>query len=116
VFNLVHHRHTLITAWERVKGNKGAGTAGSDGLTVARIATEIGVGPFLDDLRSQLKEGTYRPESVRERKIRKPGGSGKVRRLGVHRQRIRWWRLFEVPPLPQLPPDKETAYVMLDRA
>ncbi|MDT0201846.1 group II intron reverse transcriptase/maturase [Nocardioides sp. AE5] len=83
VFNLVHHRYTLITAWERVKGNKGARTAGSDGLTVARIETEIGVAPFLDDLRSQLKEGTYRPEPVRERKIPKPGGSGKVRRLGI---------------------------------
>ncbi|MCD5422707.1 group II intron reverse transcriptase/maturase [Rhodococcus pyridinivorans] len=36
-----------------------------------------------DPTRSQLKEGTYRPEPVRERKIPKPGGSGKVRRLGI---------------------------------
>jgi hypothetical protein len=33
----------------------------------------------------------------------------------IHHQRIRWWRLFKVPPLPELPPDKETAYAMLDR-
>ncbi len=38
---------------------------------------------FLDDLRAQLKAGTFRPLPVRERKIPKPGGSGKVRRLGI---------------------------------
>ena len=31
----------------------------------------------------QLKAGTFRPLPVRERKIPKPGGSGKVRRLGI---------------------------------
>ena len=83
LFNLVYDPATLITAWYRVKGNRGARTAGSDGLTVAHIETEIGVGPFLDDLRSRVKGGTYRPQPVRERKIPKPGGSGKVRRLGI---------------------------------
>ena len=38
---------------------------------------------FLDDLRAQLKAGTFRPLPVRERKIPKPGGSGKVRSLGI---------------------------------
>ena len=38
---------------------------------------------FLDDLRTQLKSGEFRPQPVRERKIPKPGGSGKVRRLGI---------------------------------
>jgi RNA-directed DNA polymerase len=38
---------------------------------------------FLDDLRAQLSEGTFRPLPVRERTIPKPGGSGKVRRLGI---------------------------------
>jgi RNA-directed DNA polymerase len=38
---------------------------------------------FLDDLRARLKEGTFRPLPVRERKIPKPGGSGKVRKLGI---------------------------------
>ncbi|HET6919955.1 MAG TPA: group II intron reverse transcriptase/maturase [Jiangellaceae bacterium] len=83
LFNLVYDPATLITAWQRVEGNKGARTAGSDGLTVARIEAEVGVSAFLDDLRSQLKAGTFRPQPVRERKIPKPGGSGKVRRLGI---------------------------------
>lgn len=34
----------------------------------------------------------------------------------VHSQTIRWWRLFDKPALPDLPPDKESAYVLLDRA
>ena len=38
---------------------------------------------FLDDLRAQLKSGTFRPLPVRERKIPKPGGSGKLRKLGI---------------------------------
>jgi RNA-directed DNA polymerase len=38
---------------------------------------------FLDDLRASLKAGTFRPLPVRERKIPEPGGSGKVRLLGI---------------------------------
>lgn len=34
----------------------------------------------------------------------------------VHQQTIRWWRLFEIPALPEVPPDKASAYVMFDRA
>jgi RNA-directed DNA polymerase len=84
LFNLVHHPVTLAVAWERVASNRGAGSAGSDGLTVARIASGAGgVSRFLDDLRRQLRTGTYRPQPVRQRKIPKPGGSGKLRRLGI---------------------------------
>ena len=42
----------------------------------------IGVPGFLDDLRASLKTGTFRPLPVRERKIPKPGGSGKLRKSG----------------------------------
>ncbi|SCL17640.1 group II intron reverse transcriptase/maturase [Micromonospora inyonensis] len=83
LFNLVHDPATLIMAFDRVAGNQGARTAGVDGLTVADVEERIGVPGFLDDLRAQLKVGTFRPLPVRERKIPKPGGSGKVRRLGI---------------------------------
>jgi RNA-directed DNA polymerase len=83
LFNLVHDPATLLVAWNRVAANRGAKTAGSDGQTVARIEAEVGVTAFLDDLRSLLKSGEFRPQPVRERKIPKPGGSGKVRRLGI---------------------------------
>jgi RNA-directed DNA polymerase len=41
------------------------------------------VSGFLDDLRTRLKDGSFRPLPVRERKIPKPGGSGKLRKLGI---------------------------------
>jgi RNA-directed DNA polymerase len=83
LFNLVHDPATLLVAFDRVAGNTGSRTAGVDGLTVAHVEELIGVRGFLDDLRAQLKQGTFRPLPVRERKIPKPGGSGKVRALGI---------------------------------
>jgi RNA-directed DNA polymerase len=83
LFNLVHHPATLLLAFDRVAGNLGARSPGVDGLTVTDVQEYIGVPGFLDDLRAQLKTGTFRPLPVRERKIPKPGGSGKVRKLGI---------------------------------
>jgi RNA-directed DNA polymerase len=42
LFNFVCDPATLAVAFDRVATNRGARTAGSDGLTVARIETEIG--------------------------------------------------------------------------
>jgi RNA-directed DNA polymerase len=83
LFNFVHDPATLIVAFDRVAGNRGANTPGVDGLTVAEVEDAVGVPGFLDDLRAQLKAGMFRPLPVRERKIPKPGGSGKVRKLGI---------------------------------
>ena len=83
LFNFVHDPATLIMAYARVAGNTGANTPGVDGLTAAAIGESTGVPGFLDDLRARLKAGTFRPLPVRERKIPKPGGSGKFRKLGI---------------------------------
>jgi RNA-directed DNA polymerase len=83
LFNLVHDPATLAMAFVRVAGNLGARTAGVDGLTVADVEERLSVPGFLNDLRAQLKTGTFRPLPVRERSIPKPGGSGKVRKLGI---------------------------------
>jgi RNA-directed DNA polymerase len=83
LFNFVYDPATLTVAFDRVAGNTGSRTAGVDGVRVADIEGRIGVREFLDDLRAQLKAGTFRPLPVRERTIPKPGGSGKVRRLGI---------------------------------
>ena len=83
LFNFVHDPATLREAYWRVAGNRGANTPGVDGMTVALVEERIGVRDFLDDLRARLKEGTFRPLPVRERKIPKPGGSGKLRKLGI---------------------------------
>jgi RNA-directed DNA polymerase len=83
LFNFVCDPATLMVAYARVAGNRGARSPGVDGLTVADVETAVGVPGFLDDLRAQLKQGAFRPLPVRERTIPKPGGSGKVRRLGI---------------------------------
>lgn len=69
-------------AWARVRGNKGARTAGVD----RRIPALIGAGAesvgFLGQVRGLLKFRTFGPLPVRERLIPKPGSS-KLRRLGI---------------------------------
>jgi RNA-directed DNA polymerase len=81
LFNLVVDPAFLLVAWDRVRGNKGAKTAGVDGRTAASIAARTGIEEFLDGLRAVLKERSFRPLPVRERMIPKAGG--KLRRLGI---------------------------------
>src|SRR6185369_8213482 len=69
--NLVCDPATLLVAFDRVAGNRGAKTPGVDGLTVADVEVRIGVPGFLDDLRAAVKDGSFRPLPVRERKIPK---------------------------------------------
>ena len=81
LFNLVCDPTFLLVAWRRVRGNRGARTAGVDGVTVRRIEQEQGVDGFLAGLRAELRARSYRPSRVRERMI--PKANGKLRRLGI---------------------------------
>jgi RNA-directed DNA polymerase len=81
LFNLVADPAFLLVAWDRVKGNKGARTAGVDGRTARSIALSTGVESFLGRLRESLMDRSFRPLPVRERMIPKAGG--KLRRLGI---------------------------------
>jgi RNA-directed DNA polymerase len=81
LFNLVADPAFLLVAWDRVRGNKGARTAGVDGRTTASISLGTGVEEFLDRLRASLKDRSFTPMPVRERMIPKTGG--KLRRLGI---------------------------------
>src|SRR4051812_20007588 len=81
LYNLVADPAFLLVAWERVRGNKGAATAGVDGRTAMSIEAGQGVVEFLGELRSQVRDRSFRPLPVRERMIPKPGG--KLRRLGI---------------------------------
>jgi RNA-directed DNA polymerase len=81
--NLVYHPDFLtIAKWERVRGNKGARTAGVDRVSPASIAEDGEVVEFLGQVREQLKSRTFAPLPVRERLIPKPNSS-KLRRLGI---------------------------------
>jgi RNA-directed DNA polymerase len=81
LYNLVYDPAFLLVAWRRVKENRGARTAGVDGITVRRIEQEPGVESFLAELGTELHARTYRPSPVRQVMIPKPGG--KLRRLGI---------------------------------
>jgi RNA-directed DNA polymerase len=82
LFNLVGDPAFLLVAWDRVRGNKGARTAGVDGQTAHEIEARLGVEVFLARLRSGLKDRSFQPIAVRERMIPKPG-TNKRRRLGI---------------------------------
>lgn len=51
LYNLVCDPAFLVHAWERVRGNRGARTAGVDGQTAFYVTKVRGVEGFLDDLR-----------------------------------------------------------------
>jgi RNA-directed DNA polymerase len=81
VFNLVADPAFLLVAWDRVRHNKGAKTAGVDGQSAYYVQAVVGVEEFLGRLRTSLKDRSFRPVPVRERLIPKAGG--KQRRLGI---------------------------------
>ena len=81
LYNLVGDPAFLLVAWDRVRGNKGARTAGVDGQTAYYIQAVRGLEGFLAELRADLKARTFQPLPVRQRAI--PKASGKVRYLGI---------------------------------
>src|SRR6266487_3196404 len=81
LYNLVGDPALLLVAWDRVRGNKGARTAGVDGQTAYYIQAVRGLEGFLTELRDDLKDRSFRPVPARERMIPKAGG--KKRRLGI---------------------------------
>jgi RNA-directed DNA polymerase len=79
--NLVCDPAFLVLAWSRVRGNRGARSAGVDGWSAYHVEQRLGVQRFLAALREELRSGQFRPAPVRERGIPKAGG--KLRRLGI---------------------------------
>ena len=84
LFNLVCDRRVLAEAWRRLARNSGSRTPGTDGMTRRTVEQRPGgAAEFLDEIREALRNGTYRPQPVRQRLIPKPGKPGKVRPLGI---------------------------------
>src|SRR3954469_20164074 len=84
VYNLVYDPAFMVVAWTRVLGNRGARSAGVDGIVPSTIADP---GAWLAGLQSDLKARRFSPDRVRERMIPKRGG--KLRRLGIPTARDR---------------------------
>jgi RNA-directed DNA polymerase len=55
VFNLVADPAFLLVAWDRVRHNKGAKTAGVDGQSAHYVQAVVGVAEFCDRLRTSLQ-------------------------------------------------------------
>ncbi|MFG1392311.1 group II intron reverse transcriptase/maturase [Xanthobacter agilis] len=84
LFNLICDRRTLTEAWRRLARNSGSLTPGTDGMTRRTVEQRPGgAARLLEDIREALRDGTYRPEPVRQRLIPKPGKPGQFRPLGI---------------------------------
>ena len=79
LYNLVYDPCFLAAAWDRVAGNKGARTAGIDGVAPRSITWQAP--ELLTDLQHQLKAREFTPVPVRQKSI--PKASGKIRHLGI---------------------------------
>ncbi|MDQ3306355.1 MAG: group II intron reverse transcriptase/maturase [Actinomycetota bacterium] len=85
LFNLVADPAFLTVAWDRVRGNRGARSAGVDGVTPRSIGADES--RFLTVLREELKARRFQPLPVRQRMI--PKANGKLRSLGIPTARDR---------------------------
>jgi retron-type reverse transcriptase len=82
LWGLVTDRRNLRLALVRVSQNKGARTAGVDGRTV-RAVLQQGPEAFIEQLRADLRSGSFRPSAARRVLIPKAGQPGKFRPLGI---------------------------------
>jgi len=82
LWGLITDPRNLRMAFVRVSRNKGRRTAGMDGVTVGRVLRE-GVETFLEGIRAELRQRTYRPSPARRVLIPKVGQPGKFRPLGI---------------------------------
>jgi RNA-directed DNA polymerase len=78
-------RETLDEAYSMAKKNNGA--PGVDGVTFEAIEAG-GVDVFLDQLRDELVQGTYRPLRNRKQAIPKDGGKSRVLSIPAIRDRV----------------------------
>src|SRR5262245_27068434 len=82
LWGLVTDPRNLRIALDRVHRNRGARTAGIDGLTV-RKALRCGSAQYVEEVRKDLRGGAFRPAPARRVLIPKAGHPGKFRPLGI---------------------------------
>ncbi len=82
LWGLITDPRNLRIAVARVASNRGRRTGGVDRVTV-RMVVRDGVDTFVENVRTELRSGSYRPAPVRRVLIPKPGQLGKFRPLGI---------------------------------
>jgi len=80
LYDKVSRKDALERAWELVRAKKGA--AGIDEETIADIE-HYGVTRLLDELATDLRDGSYRALPARRVFIPKPGRAGEQRPLSI---------------------------------
>jgi RNA-directed DNA polymerase len=80
LYDKIYREDVIREAWKRMRANKGA--PGVDKQDFDYIEREIGVEPFLREVREKLKSERYRPQPVLRCYIDKPGKPEK-RPLGI---------------------------------
>src|SRR5687767_14698078 len=78
LWGLVTDPRNLRIAFDRVRRNRGARTAGVDRVTVGEVLRE-GHETFVEGVRKDLRGRTFRPSPVRRVLIPKAGQAGKFR-------------------------------------
>ena len=78
-------RETLKAAYQLAKSNGGA--PGIDGVTFEAIEAE-GAEGFLEQLRKELEQGSYRPQGARKVEIPKEGGKARQLSIPTIRDRV----------------------------
>lgn len=78
IYDKLYRDDVLLKAWKRVKSN--GGSAGIDNKTIKYIE-ESGLEEFLNEIKTELKDGKYVPKPVKRVEILKD--NGKIRPLGI---------------------------------
>jgi group II intron reverse transcriptase/maturase len=81
LYHLVCRESWLTEALYAVLGNTGSRTAGTDGISRKQLAEPGAKTRLIQELRTELQTGTYRPQPVRRHWI--PKANGKMRPLGI---------------------------------
>jgi group II intron reverse transcriptase/maturase len=85
LYDRIFRPDMLWRAWQEVRATGGA--AGIDGVTIEEVERH-GVNQFLEQIRQDLRAGTYRPQSVLRVHIPKPDGGQRPLGIPTVRDRV----------------------------